>query len=1092
MGLKKELHPDLLESGALKMKMPDKSVFSKGKDLFLNGFASVIDAQPYEVQFIVEPPGDPVFKVYIRSGEKGVSAFCQCAYHGNKMNEYCPHLVAAVLEYHDYCQMNDPVTWRSHLQNSIQPFTKKSEASNFTNGLESRTAVGAFLLQSASMYSANAAPQYRVDFILINPGSDLDSEDILSQPEMVPSWLKSGNLTFQVMDSRQLKKVPCWNWDEQLEDTLQFLGLVNGGGYKTYFLQRDLNLLFSRFLPEQLLFLGDKRLLQKALNVVPRESRLALRIEDHPKEEGLLIRPQIFASDAIIDLNSQSLLEPICETPGWYVAQDHLFRLDADPGVLSLWRSKPEIEVAADEEKELLEWFIPRLADHYEITGSAIQWSNDPQPLSGKRLYLFEDEGELRVEPRWMYGEFEIAPSDLALGKTVMAPHPENHRRIQKVERELNKEAAWAAELKEFGLKNSLEFGVYALRAKVTPMDFLMVEVPKLIQSGFEIHGENELEKLRVNRNQPVWRFNVSYGVDWMGLDSDVAYGDSRVSLAKILSAIRKKQRFVQLADGSMGQLPEEWIEKIRKVLDLGEMEDGELKLSKAHTLLVSEMMDAEGIEGNASEEFYNYRNRIRDLHSIPEFPVPKNFKGKLFDYQHAGLKWLRFLHDSDFSGLLADDMGVGKTIQTLCFLLSLQAENKEKDQPRCSLLVAPRSLVNNWQREAAKFAPSLKVLPHWDGKRGSDPEEFKKYDLVITTYGMMRQDIGWLEAHPFHYVILDESQVIKNPTSESFKAARHLRSKKRLCLTGTPVENRTLDLWSQFSFLNPGYLGGATYFRDRFANPIEKDQNEDTADLLRKLVFPFILRRTKDQVALELPPRTVKEVWCELTPSQNQVYQEYRDQYRDQLLSKIQGEGVQKNQMKIIEALLRLRQISNHPKLVEKQYPGDSGKMDSVLETMETLVEENHKALVFSSFTGMLKLLQREMIKRKWKFLYLDGKTQNRQQLVDQYQTDDSIPFFLISLKAGGAGLNLTAADYVLHVDPWWNPAAENQASDRAHRIGQTRPVFVYKFLMKDSVEDKILELQNRKQKMVSQLVSSEKSFFKNLTEADVDNLLT
>ncbi len=726
--MRKELHPELLESGAFQSAPPSKKSFNAGKDLFLNGFVSVAKAEPYEVHFMVHPPGKPEIEVRFLSLENGVSCHCSCQENSGAATLACEHIVASILEYNDYCEANNPVTWRTHLQKSIQPGVKSASNNHSAGGLEDRTAVGAFLLQSTSLYQKTGTPQFRVDQILLFAGADLAPEDILQDPERVPEWVRSGQVKMKVVDGQSIGKSPCWNWDETMRDTLQFLTLVSGGGYRMYFLQRDLNLLFSRFMSDQLLYLGTPREIQRLVNVDESNSRLALRIEDHPKEPGLVLKPQIHSGDQILELNDKSLLEPVCEDPGWYIAQNQLFRLDADPAILALWASKPEIEIAADEEKELLEWFIPRLADQYEITGSAIQWNSDPQPLTGKRLYLFEEGKELRVEPRWMYGEYEIAPRDLALGKVVMAPHPENHRYIQRIERDLNREAAWASGLKEHGLKNSLDYGIYALRAKVQPMDFLLVEVPKLIEEGFEIHGENDLEIFRVNRNSPTWHMNVSYGVDWLEIDSDVKYGDSTVSLSKILAALRKKQRFVQLADGSMGELPEEWVNKIRRVLDLGETDKDKLKLSKAHTILVSEMMEDEGVEGNADEEFFKYRDRIRDLHSIPEVEVPKSFKGKLFDYQHAGLNWLRFLHESDFSGLLADDMGVGKTIQTLCFLSSVKEENEEKDQPRTSLLVAPRSLVNNWQREAGKFAPDLKILPHWDATRTNDPEDFPDF----------------------------------------------------------------------------------------------------------------------------------------------------------------------------------------------------------------------------------------------------------------------------------------------------------------------------------------------------------------------------
>jgi non-specific serine/threonine protein kinase len=353
-----------------------------------------------------------------------------------------------------------------------------------------------------------------------------------------------------------------------------------------------------------------------------------------------------------------------------------------------------------------------------------------------------------------------------------------------------------------------------------------------------------------------------------------------------------------------------------------------------------------------------------------------------------------------------------------------------------------------------------------------------------------MLRDIEILRSYTFKHVILDESQAIKNPLAKSAKAARLLKGDHRIVMTGTPVENNTFELWSQFAFLNPGLLGNMDYFKHAFANPIESGNDEKAMAMLKSLVYPFILRRTKEQVAPELPPRTERIVYTDMDTAQKKLYSQTREKYRAELLGLIESDGMNDARFKILEGLLRLRQIAIHPALVDKKYKGKVPKFEILLETLETLQVENHKALIFSQFVETLKLVKKELDKRKIKYIYLDGKTQKRQNKVDEFQNDDAIPFFLISLKAGGVGLNLTAADYVIHLDPWWNPAVEMQASDRAHRIGQDKPVFVYKIITRDTVEEKILQLQEKKRALVKNIISNEASFFKSLTKDDVKAL--
>ncbi|MEO6393136.1 MAG: DEAD/DEAH box helicase, partial [Pyrinomonadaceae bacterium] len=552
--------------------------------------------------------------------------------------------------------------------------------------------------------------------------------------------------------------------------------------------------------------------------------------------------------------------------------------------------------------------------------------------------------------------------------------------------------------------------------------------------------------------------------------------------------ALRKKQQFVKLADGSMGEIPAEWIARYRHLFALGEETEQGLRLNQHHVTLIDQLL-ADDERTQTDEEFKKRAARLSDFSGIKTRKPPKDFVGELRPYQKAGFDWLYFLHDYGFGGCLADDMGTGKTVVTLAFLQSLKERGLGKTP---SLLVVPRSLIFNWEREAARFTPKLKVLNHAMPGRTGQAEEFAQHDLVLTTYALMLRDHALLRSFEFNYLILDEAQMIKNPLSETAKGARGLHGAHRLTLTGTPVENNTSELWSQFAFLNPGLLGNAAYFREEFSTPIERNGDEDAAGFLRKMVHPFILRRTKDQVAPELPPRTERQLICDLEPVQRKFYNEKRDHYRALLLKMIDQKGMDQTRIQVLEGLLRLRQICNHPLLVDKSFRGGSAKFDLLVETLETLQAEGHKALVFSQFVGMLKLVSAELEKRGIPFSYLDGKTKDRQQRVDEFQQDPSIPFFLISLKAGGVGLNLTAADYVIHIDPWWNPAVEMQATDRTHRIGQDKPVFIYKLIVRDSVEEKVVLLQERKRSLVTKLISTEGGFFKSLTAEDVRSLFS
>jgi SNF2 family DNA or RNA helicase len=430
--------------------------------------------------------------------------------------------------------------------------------------------------------------------------------------------------------------------------------------------------------------------------------------------------------------------------------------------------------------------------------------------------------------------------------------------------------------------------------------------------------------------------------------------------------------------------------------------------------------------------------------------------------------------------------------VQTLVMLLERQ--ESQASQGAATLLVLPTSLVYNWMNEARKFTPSLRLLVYTGTYRDKNVAQFADYDIVLTSYGIVRLDTELLASYQFDYVILDESQAIKNPSSTTAQAVRQLRARHRLILTGTPVENSTMDLWSQMTFINPGLLGTQAFFRKEFVKPIEKNQDESRTKKLHALIKPFVLRRHKAQVASELPEKTEHLSYCPLTEEQQQFYEETKSFYRNKILETLEGHAPTPaggTQLLLLQGLTRLRQIANHPRLADSTYEGESGKMREILRMIRSVVSEGHKVLVFSQFVQHLSLVRAGLDERQLAYAYLDGHTRDRQAEVERFQHDHDLKIFLISLKAGGVGLNLTAADYVFILDPWWNPAVEAQAIDRAHRIGQQRPVFVYKFISQGTVEEKILALQRRKLQLVSDLITTDEAVIKSLTREDIEELL-
>jgi superfamily II DNA or RNA helicase len=620
---------------------------------------------------------------------------------------------------------------------------------------------------------------------------------------------------------------------------------------------------------------------------------------------------------------------------------------------------------------------------------------------------------------------------------------------------------------------------------KVTPL------VHALVSEGWRV----EAEGVRY-RAIAAPRLRVKSGIDWFELDAASDTGEA-IDMPDLLRAIATSRRTITLDDGTIGILPEEWLARVAPALVLGEAHESAVRFKPSQVALIDALLAAQPAV-DWDEGILRARDALRRFAGVAPEDPPASFRGELRGYQREALGWMRFLREFGFGGCLADDMGLGKTVMVLAMLDGRRVADGPR---RPSLIVVPRSLIFNWTSEAARFTPQLRVLDFAGADRHQAAHAMTQADVVLTTYGTLRRDVRLLQDQPFDYVVLDEAQAIKNAGTATAKAVRLLRADHRLALTGTPVENHLGELHSLFDFLNPGLLGRGKIL-DLRKQP--RDSREYVETLARGL-RPFFLRRTKEQAAPELPARTDETLYCELEGAQRRHYDELRDHYRRVLLKKIDREGMAKAQVQILEALLRLRQAACHTGLIRAAARGSDGagrlrpesgadgsaKFDLLLPRLAELIDEGRKVLVFSQFTSLLALLRAELDAAGVVYEYLDGETRDRAARVERFQRDQNCPVFLISLKAGGVGLNLTAAEYVFLLDPWWNPAVEMQAIDRTHRIGQTRPVFAYRLVARDTVEERILELQARKRQLADAILAAGTGGLRGLQREDLEQLL-
>ncbi len=764
-----------------------------------------------------------------------------------------------------------------------------------------------------------------------------------------------------------------------------------------------------------------------------------------------------------------------------------------------LWKSKEAVEVASkfmpsgkmdievSDWEQLLPHLILPLAKEYKVDfdKQLLQEVKDGKP--DVKIFLAEKGDYLVFQPSFSYKGYDTRAKDrdeivIPAGDKVTIVH-----RNRSVEEEfirklqnLHSNFVYHDDTQSLALK-----GTDVLRNN---WFFLFVDAMK--EMKVPVFGFEALKNFRFNTARPSTKIFINSNTDWFDARIDILFGDQKVSVAEVKRALANKQQFVQLNDGTLGILPEEWLKKYSLLFRVGEGKTNELKLSRYHMSVIDELYENRDEEELVIQLEAKY-DKLKEFNKIKEIEPPNGLRSILRPYQVAGYQWLNYLHEVRWGGILADDMGLGKTVQALSFMQHFRNE-KGKLQ---SLVVCPTTLIYNWENEIKKFTPDLTYHIHHGGARSRDKETFKKFDVLITTYGTLRSDIKLLVGVDFDYLVLDESQAIKNPSSKVTKAASLLHAKHRLCMSGTPLQNNTFDIFAQMNFLNPGMLGSMEFFRQEFAIPIDKFGEEDRKDHLRKLLYPFILRRTKEQVAKDLPEKTETILYCEMEDEQRKIYDAYRNDFRNQILGTIEMQGIQRSQLTILQGLMKLRQICDSPAILNEaeKFENHSIKLDELTREITENIS-NHKALVFSQFLGMLALIRERLDQLGIKYEYFDGSTAapDRQKAIESFQNDDTVRVFLISLKAGGVGLNLTAADYVYIVDPWWNPAVEQQAIDRTHRIGQDKKIFAYRMICKDTIEDKIIQLQEKKRALAKDLIADDTTFVKSLSREDVEYLFS
>jgi SNF2 family DNA or RNA helicase len=766
--------------------------------------------------------------------------------------------------------------------------------------------------------------------------------------------------------------------------------------------------------------------------------------------------------------------------PAIFIIDNIIYEIsDLDGKIVQPFLNRSTINIPKKSEKVYFEKFVARIAASHKVISKGFDII-DKEPSLTSELEIKEGVfGNHFLELSFKYDDKRISPESDQVKYSKLNIIKGNYF-IERFSRNISGEQQIIEDLKNKGLIPD------NLNSFVLDEESSCYDLVNWVNSNNKTINRNNIT-VKQHSNTSYYLGNVNFDHSYELKDSyyevdfTAELDNVGLSLQRLKRSIVKGDREVQLDSGEYLVIPQEYIDKYHDLFQFGEISEGRIKLQRHH-FKVLESSDKKTVD----------KSLVFNKKESKSGNMPAGLKASLREYQKVGYSWMRYLNRSGFGGCLADDMGLGKTIQTLALLQKIKedkiSEHNVQDTDKSeelfsggkivekpvSLLVVPVSLVHNWENEIRKFTPGLKALIYKGAKRRKTTSYFNYYDVIITSYGTMRLDIEMFKTYMFEYIILDESQYIKNPNSQIYKAVNRLESRHKLVLTGTPIENNLVDLWAQINFINPGLLGSLNFFKRHFVAGIHKNKSEAVQDKLKSIIEPFILRRKKEDVAKELPPVTEQIVWCEMDREQFKVYDNERKGIKNSLFNDLENRDVDSSSFIILQALTRLRQVANHPKLIDETYEMSSGKFDNIVTNLENVLAEGHKVLIFSSFVKYLEILEGYLKDKKHKYSILTGKSTNRAKIIDEFTQNETNNIFLISLKAGGVGLNLTEADYVFILDPWWNPAAEDQAVNRSHRIGQERNVFVQRFISVGTIEEKIQKLKEEKAILADTFINS------------------
>ena len=845
----------------------------------------------------------------------------------------------------------------------------------------------------------------------------------------------------------------------------------------TSYIQRRMARIMPLLIDRQVFEMGnDSYPAQRPLAVLPEKGTVLFHFRR--REQDTQYFPTIKLRGEKINFQNKGA-QLLCLEPAWMLLDGEVFTFEQAVEGLKLKPFLTRYNITIPQEKEAMyyERFITQIVERYHVFAKGFRIETLRERPVFSLLVRDTDGRNFAFERRVQYGPHLLSLADRSSVKAILEKEGDSYV-FFRIERDLDAEQR-VLDLLEPLTPNPNSLTTWGFVEKDQGLDWLSRHSATLEAEGIAIVQETPQYDLR----RPELLMSTEEVGDWFDIKAVVRIGQFEIPFLKFRTHILKHKREYTLPDGTVAILPEHWFSDYRHLMEVSEKrQEDTLSIRKYQAPLLHFPSRSQGQAG--------WIDALRKIDRIPEVAPPVHLQATLRNYQQEGFNWLYFMKEHGMGAILADDMGLGKTLQTLTLML----KELESGVETPSLVVLPTSLIHNWREEAQRFTPKLRVHVHVGINRLRDPRMFTPYHLILTTYGIVRQDLEMLRNFPFHYVILDESQMIKNPESKTARAVRQLVSRHRLSLTGTPIENTVMDIWSQMAFLNPGLLGNETFFKNFYVTPIEKEKDNHRSAKLRRIIYPFILRRKKHQVERELPPKVEHLHYCAMTDAQQRFYEETRNTYRNYLMELITQGAWKKNKLNILTGLQKLRQIAIHPRMVEpEQYSLEqSGKYQEVKRMLMQVIERKRsKVLIFSQFVKMLHLLRDDLEAEGIPFTYLDGSTKDRQEQVRSFQEDKHIRVFLISLKAGGVGLNLTAADYVFILDPWWNPAVENQAVDRSHRIGQKRTVFYYKFISEDTIEEKILNLQQRKAQLSDDIITVEEDIYKSLDAVDLEELL-